>query len=115
MKSNLLKIIAVIVFSIIFASAVNAQEKAQATLIGEYYRAQNISALERLPANAAVPNLECGEDVCVCPTLKVSGSESLDTGAGYPTFTAKILGGDEDDAITYDWKVSNGKIIEGQG
>lgn len=55
----------------------------------------------------------CG--LCVCPTLSVSGVKSFDSRTEYPTFTAKVEGGSESGVIKYAWKVSAGKIIEGQG
>jgi hypothetical protein len=54
----------------------------------------------------------CG--FCVCPTLNVSAVESDDVRRDNLTFTANVEGG-SDEKITYTWKVSAGRIVEGQG
>ncbi len=51
---------------------------------------------------------------CLCPTISVSGTESISNETSAITFTANVSGGSQDDG-TYNWKVSAGKIIEGQG
>ncbi len=66
-----------------------------------------------VPTGANRPDIGCRPFICVCPTIKIGGAESADD--GYPTFTAELLGGNEDGVITYKWDISGGKIIEGQG
>jgi hypothetical protein len=57
---------------------------------------------------------ECGcELFCVCPTLSVSDSGNVKAGESL-TYKANVIGGTAID-ITYDWKVSQGEITEGQG
>ncbi len=67
-----------------------------------------------VPQGAESPErIWCG--FCECPTLSVSGVSSFESRTEYPTFTAKAAGGSESDTIKYTWKVSVGKIVEGQG
>lgn len=51
---------------------------------------------------------------CSCPTLAVSGGGSVKPGETV-TFTANVLPADIIEGITYNWTVSQGEIIEGQG
>jgi len=51
--------------------------------------------------------------VCSCPTLTVDAPQSPTKSGEALTFTANISGAPAD--ITYNWKVSAGEIIEGQG
>jgi hypothetical protein len=53
-------------------------------------------------------------EVCVCPTVSVTGPAGLTTPGDTMTFTANVTGGTTD-RVTYDWSVNNGTIIEGQG
>lgn len=53
-------------------------------------------------------------DVCECPTLSVSGPAGITAPNGEMTFTANLSGGTQD-APTYNWTVSAGEIISGQG
>ncbi len=54
------------------------------------------------------------EKVCDCPTLSVTGPAGV-TGPGETmTFTANVSGG-SGEAVTYNWSVSAGTIVEGQG
>lgn len=52
--------------------------------------------------------------LCVCPEIKISGVESVNNQISFLTFTANVSGGSAD-TVTYNWKISAGKIIEGQG
>lgn len=58
---------------------------------------------------------ECGvcHPPCICPSLSVSDSGNVKAGETL-SFKANVIGGTATD-ITYDWKVSQGEIIEGQG
>jgi len=51
--------------------------------------------------------------VCVCPTLTVTGPSGEVKAGDVLTFTANLSGGSTD--FTYDWTVTQGTIIEGQG
>jgi len=58
---------------------------------------------------------QCDCDLpCRCPTLSVSAPIQPDNPGGAITFTANVTGGTQD-SPTYDWTVSEGKIIDGQG
>ncbi len=59
-----------------------------------------------------VKNHNCFMD-CVCPTLSVNAPTSPTKAGETMIFTADVLGGVED--ITYNWTISDGEIIEGQG
>lgn len=50
---------------------------------------------------------------CVCPTLTVSGPDTASVGQEV-TFTANLSGGSSED-FTYNWTVTAGEIISGQG
>jgi hypothetical protein len=50
---------------------------------------------------------------CICPTLEVTGGGGV-KGGETVEFTANVSGGTAAD-ITYNWTVSQGEIIEGQG
>ncbi len=200
MKPNITKIIAVIFCSIIFASAIHAQEKPKAWLFDEYldstgksepliektnqfarqllgqpetvkgviiiygevplggvacvagYRNKNIvfsnlifeildkklnvpkqrflfiykdqirlkAAVEfwLVPPNAVNPEPTETVDYelpCCCPNIVVTGTESINKIDRHKiTFTANLSGG-SGETPTYNWKVSGGKSIEGQG
>lgn len=51
---------------------------------------------------------------CVCPTLSVTGPSEITAPGAVMTFTANVSGGSSSD-FTYNWTVSQGDIIEGQG
>lgn len=51
---------------------------------------------------------------CNCPTLSVSGPGSEVPSTDMMTFTANTSGGSVD-GVTYNWTVSSGTIVEGQG
>lgn len=51
---------------------------------------------------------------CVCPTLTVTGPSEITAPGGVMTFTANLSGGSSED-YTYNWTVTAGEIIEGQG
>jgi len=64
--------------------------------------------------SATVEVGECGcHPPCICPTLSISDSGNVKAGETV-SFKANVIGGTVTD-ITYDWTVSQGKIIEGQG
>jgi hypothetical protein len=52
--------------------------------------------------------------VCECPTLDVTGPAGVTNAGETMTFTANVSGGSQAN-VTYDWAVSSGTIIEGQG
>jgi hypothetical protein len=54
------------------------------------------------------------EVVCVCPTLDVTGPAGTVNAGETITFTANVSGGGATN-VTYDWSVTSGTIIEGQG
>lgn len=54
------------------------------------------------------------ETPCSCPTLSISGPTDLVPSGGTATFTASVSGGTQD-GVTYNWSVSNGTIVSGQG
>ena len=51
---------------------------------------------------------------CVCPTLSVTGPSEITAPGAVMTFTANVSGGSSSD-FTYNWTVSQGDIIDGQG
>ncbi len=51
---------------------------------------------------------------CVCPTLSVTGPSDVTMAGATMTFTANASGGSSSD-FTYNWTVSQGEIISGQG
>lgn len=51
---------------------------------------------------------------CVCPTLDVTGPAGITAPGETMTFTANVSGG-SGETVTYNWAVSAGTIIEGQG
>lgn len=56
----------------------------------------------------------CGCGLCVCPSIEVDAPK-LPTNAGeIITFTANISGGSAE-TITYNWTISDGVMVEGQG
>ncbi len=61
----------------------------------------------------AVEYFKDGGD-CSCPTLTVKALKPSIKAGETVTFVANIEGGSED-RITYNWKISAGEIIEGQG
>jgi PKD repeat protein len=52
--------------------------------------------------------------VCECPTLTVDGPSSAVKSGETMTFTANVVGGNQQN-ITYNWEVSQGTIVSGQG
>jgi len=51
--------------------------------------------------------------LCNCPEISVGGVDWADNKKSLLTFTSNVSGG-SGEAITYKWKISAGKIIEGQ-
>ena len=51
---------------------------------------------------------------CVCPTLGVTGPAGVVAPGETMTFTANVSGG-SGETVTYNWTVTSGTIIEGQG
>ena len=51
---------------------------------------------------------------CTCPTISVTGPSSVTKAGDTMTFTANVSGGSQSD-VTYNWTVSQGDIISGQG
>ncbi len=64
-------------------------------------------------ATITVATCEC-EVECTCPTLDVTGPTGATTPGEVMTFTATVTGGSQA-TVTYDWSVTSGTIIEGQG
>ena len=60
-----------------------------------------------------VAKCDC-EIVCACPTLGVTGPAGVTAPGETMTFTANVSGG-SGEAVTYNWDVSSGTIVEGQG
>jgi hypothetical protein len=52
---------------------------------------------------------------CSCPTLSVSGPAGITRPGDSMTFTANVSGGSQEGPITYNWTVSAGTIVSGQG
>jgi hypothetical protein len=50
---------------------------------------------------------------CICPTMSITGSESVKAGETV-VFTAKVSASAVND-ITYNWKISQGEIVKGEG
>lgn len=65
-----------------------------------------------IPQGAEIPYVNVHE-LCVCPVLSIDALTKVNKQSSAITFTAKTEGGR--DKIKYIWKVSAGKIIEGQG
>ena len=61
----------------------------------------------------AVENCSCRQE-CSCPTISVLGPGQPIPQSEPMTFTANVFGGNQD-AITYNWSVSQGTIVNGQG
>jgi hypothetical protein len=56
------------------------------------------------------------KQICNCPTISVNGPAGITNPGDTMTFTANVVGGTQDTAITYNWSVSSGATIEsGQG
>jgi hypothetical protein len=68
---------------------------------------------ESQPQQVTISDSCCCLMPCICPTLKISGSENVKAGETV-TFTAKVEGGSATD-YTYNWSISQGEITEGQG
>jgi hypothetical protein len=60
-----------------------------------------------------VKNHNCFMD-CVCPTLSANAPTSPTKAGEMMIFTANVSGGSGEE-ITYNWTISDGEIIEGQG
>ncbi len=54
------------------------------------------------------------ERICECPTISVTGPAGTVQPGDTMTFTANVSGGSQP-SVTYNWSVSQGTIIEGQG
>jgi hypothetical protein len=52
---------------------------------------------------------------CACPDLSISGPAGITAPGGTMVFTASASGGSQDTPITYNWTVSPGTIVSGQG
>ncbi|MGI8639346.1 MAG: hypothetical protein ACR2MG_05265 [Pyrinomonadaceae bacterium] len=63
-----------------------------------------------------VEKCDCVPDAtpCTCPTLSVTGPSAVTKAGDTMTFTANVSGGTQGE-VTYDWTVSQGEIISGQG
>jgi hypothetical protein len=84
---------------------------------GTYTVTASIKGKRRISAetrtlSAVVSECDC-DCPCVCPTLEVTGGGNVKAGETV-SFKAEVSGGTAAD-ITYDWTVSQGEIIEGQG
>jgi hypothetical protein len=68
---------------------------------------------------ATVTVTECTDCVpievpCTCPTISVTGPAGTVQPGDTMTFTANVSGGSQQN-VTYNWTVSNGEIVSGQG
>ena len=70
------------------------------------------NAAQNSPAQAGHPVL--GDSQQACPTISVSCPNDFKDGEPL-TFTATVSGGNQNVVPIYDWTVSVGKIIQGQG
>jgi hypothetical protein len=61
------------------------------------------------PCNCAIDTTPC-----TCPSLSISGPSGVTTAGETMTFTANASGGSQDN-VTYNWTVSAGEIVSGQG
>ncbi len=52
--------------------------------------------------------------VCTCPELSVTGPTEVTQSGSTMTFTANATGGSQQ-SVTYNWTVSQGEIVSGQG
>lgn len=59
--------------------------------------------------SAASPMMVAAQDTQACPYISVTGSQSGKDGA---TFTVNVDTGAD---VTYNWSISAGSIVEGQG
>lgn len=50
-----------------------------------------------------------------CPTLKVTGPDSLTQPGEKMTFTAEVVGAGKSEKLVFEWMVSAGTIVAGQG
>ena len=66
-----------------------------------------------VPQDAEIPYSFILEP-CICPTLNVNAPANSINRNSVLTFTAKVGDGDVE-GISYNWQVSAGKIVEGQG
>ncbi|HUF04164.1 MAG TPA: hypothetical protein VMM38_08305 [Aridibacter sp.] len=67
------------------------------------------------PQTRTVEVVECDcVQVCECPELTVDGPASAVESGETMTFTANVVGGNQQ-TITYSWEVDQGTIISGQG
>lgn len=77
-----------------------------------YYNESSDIEFWVVPKDAPVPYPPTCK-LCVCPELRISEIKATANRGENLTFTANVSGGSE--TITYNWKVSAGKIVEGQG
>lgn len=66
-----------------------------------------------IPQDAEIPYSSINEPI-LCPALSISTITDATKQNSFVIFTAKTAGGEKDDVITYNWKISAGSIIEGQ-
>jgi len=52
---------------------------------------------------------------CSCASISVNGPAGVTSPGETMTFTANVSGGSQDVALTYNWTVSAGEIVSGQG
>jgi hypothetical protein len=52
---------------------------------------------------------------CICPTITVTGPADITAPGATMTFTANVSGGSDTNNPTYNWTVSQGDIVSGQG
>lgn len=62
-----------------------------------------------------VSGSNCGCGLCVCPTIEVNAPKSPASASEIITFTANVSGGGSGESITYNWVISDGVMVEGQG
>lgn len=64
--------------------------------------------------NRLVTVLGCEIGDCFCPTIGIAGPETVEAKATV-LFTANVEGGTQSNPVTYEWAVTGGRIVEGQG
>lgn len=80
----------------------------------ELYRYPFGINLYLVPQGTEVP-YSCILEPCFCPTLAVDVQKETGNRNNFLLFRAETEGGEKGNIITFNWKVSAGKIIEGQG
>lgn len=84
-------------------------------------RERNLAKIEFwiVPKYAKLPDYNpdrfCFMATCICPNVLISGEESVNSKTQSITFSVEITPLDEELTAKFEWSVSKGKIISGQG